>query len=148
MGQFVYYQFIVDSSAFAAYTQASCRMAARVLRLAGETVEVNGDQMSGSFSMSVHNGCDGLQAVGILMFAILLFPGPIGKRLLGATLGALLIVAINVLRIASLFWAGAHKPDWFQLMHVHVWPALLIFCVLLFWVAWEMGSMKPRPAQQ
>lgn len=147
LGQFFYYQVVVDSSAFAAYTEGSCRLAAKLLHLTGESVQVSGDQMTGSFSMSVHNGCDGLQAVGILIFAILLFPGPIGRRVLGAALGALLIVAINVVRIASLYWAGVHKPDWFQMMHVHLWPAFLIFCVLVFWVAWEMGSTAPRPAR-
>jgi len=143
--QISYYEFIVGSAAFHSYLVASCKAAAALLGITGEEVTAIGDVLRGKFTLSVKVGCDGLQAMGILLVAVLVFPGCSPKRkLVGLFMGLGLVLILNVVRIASLFWAGLHLPGVFQTMHVHIWPAFLIFSALLFWTLWALWAARPR----
>jgi exosortase/archaeosortase family protein len=142
--QLVYYEFVTQSAAFAAYLTVSARAAGAMLRLLGETVTVSGDSMYSTFAMSIKQGCDGLQAAAILAIGVLIFPGRFRDKILGVTLGVGLLVLLNVVRIATLFWAGLHARDSFQTLHVHVWPAALVFSALTFWTTWMLWTTRPR----
>ena len=144
--QIVYYEFVVSSAPFQAYLHASARAAGSLLGLVGERVTVRGDLMMSSFSMSIKHGCDGLQAMAILVAGVLVFPGQRRKKLPGIAAGVALLLGLNIVRIASLFWVGAHAPGVFQATHVHVWPAVLILCALSFWILWAMWATRPRTA--
>lgn len=139
--QVLYYQVIVPSSAFAAYLDLITHAAAWLLRAVGEDVSANGSMMSGEFSMSVRAGCDGLQVMAILGLGILVYPSSTRRKLWGLAAGIPALLFLNVARLASLHWAGSRWPNWvFQSMHIHVWPALLIFFVLGFWTVWALRS--------
>ena len=141
--QVVYYGWIVSSAAFAEYLRITGIGAAAVLRVLGEPVETSGDVMAGAFAMSIRHGCDGLQAIAIVVLAIAVFPASVPSRLVGAAAGALAILALNFVRIATLFWAGAHWHAAFQPLHVHIWPAALIAFAVVFWVAWATFLVRP-----
>jgi len=139
--QIFYYQAVVPSAAFAAYLDLITQAAARMLRAVGEDVSANASLMSGEFSMSVRPGCDGLQVMAILAFGILVYPSSMRRKLWGLAIGIPALLFLNVVRLASLHWAGSYWPNWvFQSMHIHVWPALLIFFVLGFWAVWALRS--------
>lgn len=143
----VYFEFVTPSAAFAWYLNLSSRVAAAMLALVGEQVTVSGDVMRSSFSMSVKQGCDGLQAMAILAIGVLAFPVAIAKKIPGVAFGVGLLLGLNLVRIASLFWAGLHAQKQFQTLHVHVWPAILIFSAWIFWVLWAMWATRPRNAE-
>ncbi len=141
--QVVYYQFIIDSAPFRSYLTASGRAAAILLSLVGEQVIVTGDSMVGRFSMSIKVGCDGLQAMAILAIGVLAFPGGgWKKKLLGTATGIVLLLALNVMRLASLYWMGSRARSLFQTLHVHVWPAVLIVAAAFFWIAWALHATR------
>ena len=144
--QIAYYEFVVSSAPFKAYLHASARAAGTLLGWVGEQVTVLGDVMASSFSMSIKHGCDGLQAMAILVAGVLVFPGERRKKLPGIAAGVGLLLGLNIVRIASLFWMGVHAPGLFQTVHVHVWPAVLILCALSFWILWAMWATRPRSA--
>lgn len=140
--QIAYYEFLTPSSAFRSYLAFSTKTAALLLRLVGEPVRVSGDVMSSTFSMSVSRGCDGLQALAILALGVLAFPVEARKKIPGVGVGVALILVLNIVRIATLFSAGVHFPKQFQTLHVHVWPAVLIFAALAFWMLWAMWATR------
>jgi exosortase/archaeosortase family protein len=145
--QLVYYELIVTSSFFESYLAVSSKVAAFLLGLVGEPVRASGGVLTSTFSMSVKQGCDGLQAMAIVASGVLALPGGRRVKLLGVALGVLLLLGLNVLRIASLFWAGIHWPERFQLLHVHVWPAVLVFAAFVYWIGWASRTMpRSRPA--
>jgi exosortase family protein XrtM len=144
--QFAYYGLIVDSGPFHAYLVAIGRLAANLLGALGERVVTADNQMTSSFSMSVASGCDALQAMAILVIAVVAFPGAISRKLLGVIGGAGLLFALNIVRVASLFWTGVHAPGWFETLHTDVWPAAIVACAVLLWVVWARWSLTPSYA--
>ncbi len=96
--------------------------------------------------MSIKHGCDGLQAMAILLAGVLVLPAAGRKKLPAVLVGIGLLLGLNLVRIASLYWVGVHVSGIFQTMHVHVWPAVLILVALLFWVLWALWATRPKSA--
>ena len=72
--------------------------------------------------------CTGVDAIALCLGAIFAFPAVWSARLWGGMLGLLLITAVNVVRIGTLAFA-AENGSLLHLLHVYVWPALLIVVV-------------------
>ncbi|HEX4825357.1 MAG TPA: archaeosortase/exosortase family protein [Candidatus Polarisedimenticolaceae bacterium] len=139
-----YYGFFLKSRLFPAYLHLLAESAAILLRLVGRTVTCEFDTLHGGFEMSIRTGCDGIQAIAILATAVLAFPSSWRRRAQGILAGVILLLGINILRIATLFVVGTDWPQHFQSFHVEVWPALLILCTALLWVAWASTLAAPR----
>ena len=142
--QVAYYEFIVSSAAFKTYLAISGRLAAALLSLVGEKVTASGDMLVSTFSLSIKQGCDGLQAMAIVVIGVLAFPSSARKKIPGVVIGIALLLVLNTLRIATLFWAGVHMPSVFQSLHVHVWPAFLVLSALVSWALWAMWATVQR----
>jgi exosortase/archaeosortase family protein len=136
VAQAVYYGLFLNSRLFPTYLHFLAESAAMLLRLMGRTVTCEFDTLHGGFDMSIRTGCDGLQALAILATAVLAFPSSWRQRAQGVLAGVTVLFGINILRIATLFVVGTDWPQHFQSFHVEVWPALLILCTALLWVAW------------
>ena len=134
--QLVYYGLLVDSAAFKAYVGASNRLAAATFSLGGEPATSSGDVLSAGISLSVRKGCDGIQTMGVLAIAIALLRGSPTRKVIGIAVGVLGIALLNTLRLASLLWIGDHSPDWFQVAHVHLWPAILVAFAAIYTIVW------------
>src|SRR5665811_950278 len=62
------------------------------------------------FAISIERGCNGVEAVIILIAAILAFPAPWKHKLAGIGIGFVAIQAMNLVRIISLFYLGSMEP--------------------------------------
>ena len=142
--QAVYYGWLLGSGVFRNYLHFLGASAAALVRLTGRPVVCDGDTMRGAFEMSIRSGCDGIQAMAILATAVLAFPSSWPRRLAGAAAGALALLGVNILRIATLYLAGESWPRQFQTLHVHIWPALLMLCTIVLWVVWA-SRVAPVP---
>ena len=92
-------------------------------------------------------GCNGVEAVLILVSAVLAFPAPWKHKVLGIGLGFLAIQALNLVRIISLYYLHEHAPVWFEWFHLYLWQALIILDALVFWLIWlRWLPRSPRPA--
>ena len=91
-------------------------------------------------------GCNGVEAVLILLSAIVAFPAPWRHKLLGILLGFLAIQALNLVRIVSLFYLHEWNQVWFEWFHLYLWQALIILDALVFWLIWL--RYLPRATQQ
>jgi len=81
-------------------------------------------------------GCNGVEAVLILVSAIVAFPAPWKHKLVGVVLGFCAIQALNLLRIVSLFYLHEWNQVWFEWFHLYLWQALIILDALVFWLIW------------
>lgn len=95
------------------------------------------------FAISIERGCNGVEAVIILVSAMLAFPAPWKHRLAGIGIGFLAIQGLNLVRIISLFYLGQWNRTWFEWFHLYLWQALIVLdalVVFLLWLRW-----LPRP---
>jgi len=130
-------RFMTDSYAFYA------RAAGVLAHASDPSVRVQGSTISGRFAVSVGPGCDAIEMMIPLVVAILAFPARAIHKVVGVLLAVLVVVVANIGRIASLYFAGAHSPDLFDLLHVDVWPAVLFAVCIVMFLLWAR-SVDPR----
>ncbi len=108
-----------------------------VLHLFGASVSVRGtDIASSSFSISVITACTGLFVTGLFLVAVAAFPASWRARLLGAAIGIVGLFALNVVRLASLFYIGIHWPNVLDIAHQLVWQSIVIVAAVALWLLW------------
>lgn len=86
--------------------------------------------------ISIVAGCNGVEAVLILVCAVLAFPAPWKYKLAGVGVGFLAIQALNLVRIISLYYLLLWNRQWFDWFHLYLWQALIILDALVFWLVW------------
>jgi exosortase H (IPTLxxWG-CTERM-specific) len=101
------------------------------------------------FALLIVRGCNGVEAVIILVSAMLAFPAPWKNRLIGIALGFIAIQALNLVRIISLFYLGQWNQTWFDWFHLYLWQALIVLDALvafLIWLRYLPREPAPKPA--
>ncbi len=93
------------------------------------------DSVSG-YAIQIAPGCNGVEAMIILLAAILAFPAPWLYRLKGLFWGFLAIQSLNMVRIISLFYLLQWDRNWFEFFHLYLWQALIILDALVVWLIW------------
>jgi exosortase/archaeosortase family protein len=79
-----------------------------------------------SILLDVKFGCNGLEAVMIYSVAVIAFPSPWKKRLIGIAAGFSILQTINILRIAFLAYSGIHFKTLFEYIHIYVAQGMMI----------------------
>ena len=136
---------------FHPYLVANAKLSGDILvGLGQEDVETRDASISSSkFSLSIGRGCDGLQPMAMFVAALLAFPAPWILKLPALLVCLPLLAAFNVVRIVSLYFVGAYRPELFDTMHADVWQVLyILFAMALFalWLAWATRSTRSAPA--
>ncbi len=122
-------QDIVDLNGL--YTQAVVAVTSKVLGVLSVPCETLGSVIRlESISLDVRFGCNGLEAVMIYSVAVLAYPASWRKKLAGIAAGFLVIQIINILRIASLVYAGIHFKRFFEIIHLYVAQGIMIAVAL------------------
>lgn len=101
------------------------------------------------FAISIERGCNGVEAVIILVSAMLAFPAPWKYRLAGIGVGFVAIQGLNLVRIISLFYLGQWNRMWFDWFHLYLWQALIVLdalVVFLLWLRWLPRNPLPTSA--
>lgn len=106
-----------------------------------------------SFAISIERGCNGIEAVIILVSAMLAFPAPWKHKLAGIGIGFVAIQALNLVRIISLFYLGQWSRLWFEWFHLYLWQALIVLDALVVFLVWlrylprdPVRTASPAPA--
>jgi exosortase/archaeosortase family protein len=79
--------------------------------------------------------CSGTDALALCLGAVLAYPVRWRARLVGAALGAALIVGLNTARIGTLGLL-ADAPAKFERVHLYLWPAVLTLAIALYVMGW------------
>lgn len=88
------------------------------------------------FAISIEPGCNGVEAMIVLLAAIAAFPAPFIYKLKGLAWGFLAIQAMNLLRIISLFYLGQWSETLFDWAHLYIWQALIMLDALIVFLVW------------
>ena len=94
------------------------------------------------FAVTIEAGCNGVEAMLVLLAGILAFPAPWKMKLIGLGIGVVAIQALNLVRIVSLFYLGQWNLQWFEWAHLYVWQALIMLDALIVWLLWTR-AVKP-----
>jgi exosortase H (IPTLxxWG-CTERM-specific) len=129
---------LVDDHVVRPFSQVQTKAAGIVLRAARQNVKAAGTLLiQSSYAVDVKNGCNGIEAIALLISALAAFPAPWRARLAAIIAGGVLVVAVNIIRIASLFVILRDYPKAFEFMHVVVWQVALFLLVIGFFVKWS-----------
>lgn len=92
--------------------------------------------------VEIMKGCEGSDVVLLAVAALLAFPLPLVRKVMGLLAAALLIYVVNLVRIISLFFALAYRPQWFDLLHGAIWQTLIILLVAAFFLVWTHPARR------
>jgi len=133
----------VNDAVIVPFTSAVAHVSSGILAVLGEGTHVVGTEIrSDRFAVNIENGCNGVETALLFGSAVLAFPAPWKRRLIGLLLGLVAIQLVNLVRVVSLFWIGVHRPSLFSSSHTVLWQSVVVLCgVLLFllWATWGTG---------
>lgn len=114
-----------------------------ILNLLGPEVTVHGQSVSNGFDMRVVKSCDAMEAKCLFVAAVLAFPAPWLRRVIGVVAGLAALIGMNLVRLCSLYFIGLHWPSWFDVAHEEVWQFVTIAFAAGIWVLWAVW-VTPR----
>ena len=101
----------------------------------------------GAFGYEISVGCTGLLPAAVLAVAVLASPGSRSAKRRGLLLGVPAILALNVARLAHLFYLGIHAPRMFPLAHTVLWEGAMVAFTFATWLVWSRWAVqRPVPA--
>jgi len=100
--------------------------------------------LSNGFAVSIEPGCNGVEAMIVLLAAIVAFPAPWAYKVKGLMWGFLAIQGMNLLRIISLFYLGQWSREWFDWAHLYIWQALIMLDALIVFLIWIRYLPEPE----
>ncbi|MDX1583081.1 MAG: exosortase H [Thermoanaerobaculia bacterium] len=134
----------VDEHVIVPFTEWITSVSAAILNVLGQDVRVDGTLiLSSDFAVDIQNGCNGIEAVLLIVAAIAAFPAGAMSRISGILAGLVLIQIVNFVRIVSLFLIGRYHQDIFQLFHTAVWQTLVVLAGVVIFLIWSYKFATP-----
>ncbi len=90
--------------------------------------------------LKVINGCEGVEALFLLVAAFLVAPISWRSRSLGMLWGVPFVFVLSEARILSLFYSQRSNPALFDLLHATVTPVAVILAVCAYFYAWLLSA--------
>ena len=99
----------------------------------------------GAVTYDITAGCTGLFIGLLLVTAVVAYPSTWRQKLPAVGLGVPLLLACNVVRLASMGFVGVYVPSLYEDLHLVYWQALLVLFVGIGFYAWTR-SLNSRPS--
>jgi exosortase H (IPTLxxWG-CTERM-specific) len=139
----------VNDRAIVPLTAGIAKVSGSLLQMMGEDVRVAGTTITSSrFGVNINNGCNGVEAMLILLASIVAFPASMKARVAGLLLGAVVVQVLNFVRIITLYLLGAYQPRLFDLFHTAVWQIVIILAAIGFFLVWSARVAPARVANR
>lgn len=139
----------VNDRVIVPFTEGIARVSGVLLNAIGQDVNVRGTVVSSSrFGVNINNGCNGVEAMLILLASIVAFPATLKARALGLALGAIAVQVLNAVRIVTLYLLGAYQPKLFDMFHTAVWQIVIILAAIGFFLVWSARVAPARVASR
>ena len=94
-------------------------------------------------TISITPSCAASDVMAMCLGVILAYPATWRRRLAGAAGGLGIIIGLNILRLATLAIVVSRWPESFTVVHVIVWPVLLIAATAAYVGRWMLASHRP-----
>ncbi len=120
-------------------------LAAGLLRASGLEVERSGTVLShaGGHGVYIYYLCTPWPLALVMLLGLAALPGRPTPKLVAAGAGVAALVALNQLRLVSLFWVGVRAPDLYRFAHHWIGEPVMLLGVGVVWVLWLRH--RPRP---
>lgn len=121
------------------FTEWIAQVSAWIVQLFDGNVASNGvvlQHIGNGFSVSIESGCNGVEAILVLISAILVFPTTWKFKLQGIVVGFIAVELLNIVRIISLFYLGQWNQEIFDWAHLYIWEALIMLDILIVFLWW------------
>jgi len=121
------------------FTEWIAQLSVWIIKLFDSKVVSDGiilQHIENGFSVSIESGCNGVEAVLVLISAILVFPTSWKYKFQGILVGFIAVELLNIVRIISLFYLGQWNQDIFDWAHLYVWEALIMLDILIVFLWW------------
>jgi len=127
---------------------ANARLASAILDRIGENTQVTGATIwSPRYAVTVLPACSAIEFLIFFGATIAAFPSRMARKIPGLLLGIPALLALNQVRILSLYYIGAHFPRSFDSVHENWWGILLIIAEVVLCMTWmEWAREKDQPA--
>jgi exosortase/archaeosortase family protein len=119
-----------------AYLCWQAQGAGALLELFDGAVQVRDTLITGRFPLRIVRSCSALDVQALFAASVSAFPAPLWRRASGLLAGALALTALNVGRIAGLYWVGVQAPGSFETFHEEVFPLALIAAAVAGFAGW------------
>lgn len=127
-----------------AWIDSTARVCAMLLRLLGRDVTAYGERLIGEgLMLNVVGECTAAVPLTLLLAGTLAHEARWRNRILGSVLGAGVLLAVNQVRLVSLWFTLKHAPGQFDLLHNYLWQPGMIAVVAVLWVLW-LGRSSAR----
>lgn len=137
----------VNDHVIVPFTEGVAQVSGAILRGIGQPVTTTGTVIqSARFGVNINNGCNGVEAMLILLASIVAFPATLKARAAGLFLGAIAVQLLNAVRIVTLYLLGAYQPRLFDMFHTAVWQILIILSAIAFFLIWSARVAPNRLA--
>ncbi|WP_282136526.1 exosortase family protein XrtF [Seonamhaeicola maritimus] len=92
--------------------------------------------LNGKYLARVIEGCNSLSVIILFTSFVIAFSGKIKTTVLYILSGGVMIYVVNLFRIVLLTIGLYHYPEYENILHTIVFPAIIYGMVLLLWVLW------------
>jgi exosortase/archaeosortase family protein len=127
-----------------AYLAGYAATAGFVLRRFEPAVYVVGQDILGRYSLRIVKTCDAMDVKILLVSAIVAWPAPAVRRVAAALVAVLALFVVNVTRICTLYYVGLTWPAAFELLHLEIWPALILVVAVAAFVGYIAWTSRAR----
>ena len=88
------------------------------------------------FSVRIIKECTVVGPLLVLGMGIFSYPAPFRIKAWGLVWGVLIMLLVNQIRIASLFFIGVKFPVFLEVAHLVIWQGILIVVGIVIWLLW------------
>lgn len=143
------YQTLADMAAYRFYIEyLTVHPSAVIIQIIAPQDKVNGEGYRLSWPgghLNIRNGCDGAEAIELLLAAFFAVSGSRRMKWSGMAVGLSLIYVLNQARLVALYFSIRHDKALFELIHGLLGPLAIIALATLFF-AWWIAPRAPQAA--
>ena len=105
-------------------------------------VEQNNDELSmkfilnGQYVSRIIEGCNSFSIIILFLAFIIAFSGPLKATILFGLFGSVLIYIVNILRIIVLSILYHRFPEYQDVLHDLLFPAIIYGLTFILWITW------------
>ena len=132
----LYYGFL-GSSWVDVIAEWTATWTSKAINLFGGSTTVSGTLLiSDNFVANVLAECTAIGPIILYIGAVVAYPASKRAKLAGVAAGVVVLTAVNLVRIISLFWIGEAYPEYLDVVHLLVWQSAIILLAIIMWLLW------------
>ena len=132
----LYYLFLTGHS-MQFITRWSALISYMALGIIDLPVSIDGVIISAQgFSVRIIRECTIVGPVLVMGMGIFSYPASFRRKAWGVVWGALIMLLVNQIRMASLFFIGIKFPLLLEVAHLVIWQGILIAIGIVIWLIW------------